>query len=85
MMSGRPIVLIALSTLAAAPEVSGQTTGELKARLDPIVRAPKTTPSPQPSPVGARATGFVSAAPAPPGGATTVPFSPPGRRCPKGG
>ncbi len=39
MMSGRPIVLIAVSALAMAPEVSGQAAAGLKARLDPIVKA----------------------------------------------
>jgi hypothetical protein len=40
------------------------------------------SPHPIPLPVGARATGWTSATRDPLGGAITLPFSPPGRRCP---
>src|SRR6185312_7124909 len=42
-------------------------------------------PHPVPLPGGARATAWPLAGPDPLGAGLTIPFSPPGRRCPKGG
>ena len=64
------------------PDAARDRAGGGGAGVEPPRRSP---PHPNPLPVGARATALNSTARVPLAAGITIPFSPPGRRCPKGG